>query len=131
MLCFKIRYVISFVPGPETYSKQWAGINVIVFYAPTVLEQNVGLPRQTSLIASGFILLSYALAALIPSFGLDKIGRKPLLVIGGFGMGIAMMLIGILLSFKGTPQEAATSKAAIGCLVLVMPPGLIFGLYNN
>jgi hypothetical protein len=40
-------------------------------------------------------------------------------VLGSLGMGISMMLIAILLSFKGTDKEKATSTASIAFFITV------------
>jgi uncharacterized membrane protein YfcA len=38
---------------------------------------------------------------------------------GAFGMGISMMIVAILLSFQGKPQQEATANASIAFLVTV------------
>jgi MFS family permease len=86
-----------------------------VFYAPTVLETNVGLSKDTSLVVGGCINLAFAIGSIVPSIGLDKMGRRKPMMIGSFGMGLSMMMIAILLSFD-KPQ---TSKAAIAFFITV------------
>lgn len=55
---------------------QWAGINVVVFYIATVLEQNVGLSRNMALVGGGCINLAFAVGSLVPALFLDRIGRR-------------------------------------------------------
>lgn len=101
---------------------QWAGINVIVFYAPTVLEQNVGLERTTALVVAGCVEFSFVVGSLVPSLGLDRFGRKKPMMFGSLGMAISMMMVAILLSFKGTALERPTAEASIAFLVTVRLP---------
>lgn len=98
---------------------KWTGINVIVFYAPTVLEQNVGLDRATALVVSGCIQFCFVVGSIVPALGLDKLGRRKLMMLGSFGMGISMMMIAILLSFYGTEKQPQTSQASIAFLITV------------
>ncbi len=69
--------------------QQFVGINVIFYYG-TMLWQNVGFGESdaflTSLIASGINLIMTVVAILL----IDKIGRKPLLLIGSAGMFITL-----------------------------------------
>jgi MFS family permease len=55
---------------------QLAGINVVVFYIAIVLENDVGLSRNTALVAGGCINLAFAFGSLIPALFLDRIGRR-------------------------------------------------------
>ena len=55
---------------------QWTGINVVVFYITKVLENNVGLSRNTALVARGCINLAFAVGSLVPAIFLDRIGRR-------------------------------------------------------
>lgn len=57
--------------------------------------------------------LAFVVGSLIPSLFLDKIGRKKPMMAGAFGMGISMMMIAIMLSFKGTVHEGPTATASI------------------
>ncbi|OQU98931.1 hypothetical protein CLAIMM_04640 [Cladophialophora immunda] len=102
------------------FMNQWTGVNVIVFYAPTVLQTNVGLSRAAANVAGGCINIGNLLGAMIPATSLDRIGRRKPMLIGLFGQGIFMMLFAVMLSFQGTDKQAPTSKAAIAFLLLYM-----------
>lgn len=92
---------------------------MIVFYAPTVLEQNVGLNSTTALAVSGCIQFCFVVGSIVPALGLDKFGRRKLMILGSLGMGISMMMIAILLSFHGTEKQLQTSQASIAFLITV------------
>lgn len=92
---------------------------MIVFYAPTVLEQNVGLERTMALVVSGCIQFCFVVGSIVPAWGLDKLGRRKLMMFGSFGMALSMMMVAILLSFHGTAKQVQTSQASIAFLITV------------
>ncbi|KAF5365193.1 hypothetical protein D9758_005320 [Tetrapyrgos nigripes] len=60
---------------------QIGGINLVVYYLPTALTDNVGLSRQMALILGGCINIMFPIGSLIPSFFLDQMGRrKPMMI---------------------------------------------------
>ncbi|KAI9841234.1 MAG: hypothetical protein M1837_000899 [Sclerophora amabilis] len=95
------------------FMNQVGGINLVVYYVPTVLEDNVGLTRNLSLLIGGVIQCMFVIGSLVPSFFLDRIGRRRPMMIGSFVLGFSMMMVAILLSFRGTLQEKPTSSAAV------------------
>jgi MFS family permease len=84
-----------------------------------VLENSVGLSRNTAIIAGGCINLAFAAGSLIPALGADHLGRKKPMMFGAVGMGLSMMCISILLSFNGTDKEQVTANASIAFFVTV------------
>ena len=74
--------------------QQLVGINVIFYYG-TMLWQSVGFGESdaflTSVISSGVNLVMTVVAILL----IDKIGRKPLLLIGSIGMAVTLGTLGI------------------------------------
>ena len=116
------RYLMN--TAADSCMTQWTGINVIVFYAPTVLEQNVGLDRTMALVVSGCIQFCFVVGSVFPAWGLDKIGRRKLMMFGSSGMALSMMMVAILLSFHGTEKQLPTSQASIAFLITVefLPP---------
>lgn len=87
-----------------------------------MLQYNVGLTRKLSLLLGGVIqimfvigkfqeslfhalflgLLTYSPGSFYPTFYSDRFGRRKPMMWGSFGLFISMMMISILLSFKGT-----------------------------
>ncbi len=86
----KIRTLVWVGIGLATF-QQLVGINV-VFYYGAVLWQSVGFSESDALlinVVSGVASIAACIAALLL---IDKIGRKPLLVIGSIGMAITLSL---------------------------------------
>jgi len=99
--------------------QQFVGINV-VFYYGAVLWQAAGFSESDSLfisVVSGVVSIG---ACLITFFLVDKIGRKPLLLIGSVGMTITLILVAY--AFAGAPLDAKGSlilSGSMGILALV------------
>ncbi|TIA47357.1 putative Myo-inositol transporter 1 [Aureobasidium pullulans] len=115
------------------FMNQIGGINLVVYYVPTALETNVGLTRNLSLLIGGFVQCCFFIGSLVPTFFLDKMGRRRPMMWGSLGLAISMMLIAVLLSF--TPErgysdsvKTATSSAAVTFFFTYM---LCFGASAN
>ena len=103
---------------------QMGGINLVVYYVPTVLENNVGLTRNLSLLLGGVIQCMFVIGSLVPALFLDRLGRRKPMMWGSLGLGISMMMISVLLSFKGGNNAKNTAAASVGFFFTYM---LIFG----
>jgi MFS transporter, SP family, sugar:H+ symporter len=110
----KIRRIVWVGIGLAVF-QQLVGIN-IVFYYGTVLWESVGFSEGDSLlinVVSG--LLSIA-ACIFTIFTVDRIGRKPLLIIGSLGMAVTLGLVA---------GAFATGSLVNGILQLSHPAGLL------
>lgn len=73
--------------------QQFVGINVVLYYAPAIFE-DLGADTDASLtqtIYVGSILLIFTVLAI---FTVDRLGRKPLQIIGAMGMAFSMTFLG-------------------------------------
>ncbi|KAJ4298827.1 hypothetical protein N0V90_004069 [Kalmusia sp. IMI 367209] len=101
------------------FMNQMGGINLVVYYITSVLQLNVGLDRNLSLLLGGVINLMFFIGSLFPTFFLDRIGRRKPMMWGSFGLGISMMLISILLSFQDRGGSVAKSTASASVYMLI------------
>ena len=69
------------------------GINVVLYYAPKIF-QNTGTRLDISLLQTILVGAVNLIFTVIAIFTVDRFGRKPLLIIGGLIMGLAMTAIG-------------------------------------
>jgi MFS family permease len=68
---------------------------------------------------AGCVNLAFAVGAIVPIIGLDKVGRRPLLMLGTLGQAVSMAMVAALLSFHGTDRERSTASASIAFLITV------------
>ena len=78
-----------------SFFQQAVGINVVLYYAPRIFE-NLGASGDVSMrqtVVMGVVNIIFTMVAI---FTVDKFGRKPLLIIGSFGMMIGMAALSVL-----------------------------------
>ena len=72
-----------------------------MYYAPFLFQQaGIGSTRA-SLLANGIQGVVLNVFTWPDIYLMDKLGRRIPMIIGGWGMGICMMLIGIIMKTKG------------------------------
>lgn len=72
-------------------AQQITGINAIYFYAPTIFEQS-GVGTNAAFAQAALIGLVNVFFTIVAMALIDKLGRKPLLLIGLIGVAISMSL---------------------------------------
>ncbi|KAL4901314.1 hypothetical protein BDW74DRAFT_170247 [Aspergillus multicolor] len=102
------------------FMNQVGGINLIVYFIPTVLRDNVGMSPNLSMILGGCVQIMFVLGSFFPTFFVDKVGRRAPMMWGSLTLGICMMMVSILLSFKGKENEQATSSASVAFFFVYM-----------
>ncbi|KAJ5309046.1 Major facilitator superfamily domain general substrate transporter [Penicillium antarcticum] len=107
---------------------QVGGINLVVYFVPTVLDKKVGLSSQLSQILGGCIQIMFMLGSLLPAFKLDSMGRRKTMMLGSFGLGVCMMMVAALLSQVHQPNGTNYASASVAFFFLYM---LIHGMSIN
>lgn len=96
--------------------QQITGINTVIYYAPTIL-QGVGFSEGGAIAASavgvGLVNVGFTILALVI---IDKVGRRPLLIVGLIGMTVSLVLLGLVFATGGT--SGAVGILATACLGL-------------
>ncbi|THY80684.1 hexose carrier protein [Aureobasidium pullulans] len=77
------------------FFQQFSGINAFIYYAPTLFE-SIGQTSEMALILSGVFNVLQLVAVAICFFIIDKVGRRPLAIFGGFAACIPYTIIAIL-----------------------------------
>ncbi|THY25953.1 hexose carrier protein [Aureobasidium pullulans] len=77
------------------FFQQFSGINAFIYYAPTLFE-SIGQSSEMALILSGIFNVLQLVAVAICFFIIDKVGRRPLAIFGGFAACIPYGIIAIL-----------------------------------
>ena len=108
---FSFGVLLIFIGIMLSVFQQFVGINVVLYYAPEIFK-NVGFGTNASLfqtIIVGAVNLIFTVVAIVT---VDRLGRKPLQIIGALVMAVAMIALGatFALQVKGT--------AALLCMLL-------------
>ena len=77
----------------------------VVYYVPSALQDTVGLSRNLSLVIGGAVQCMFFVGSLVPTFFLDRMGRRRPMMWGGLGLAISMMMLSILLSFHFKQEQ--------------------------
>ena len=73
--------------------QQLVGINAVLYYAP-LMFQNLGASTDSAMLQTVIVGIANVLFTVVAILTVDRLGRKPLLIIGGVVMGVAMMALG-------------------------------------
>ncbi|MFB7249525.1 sugar porter family MFS transporter [Microbacterium sp. NPDC056234] len=83
--------------------QQFVGINVIFYYS-TTLWLSVGFDESNALLTSVITSITNIVVTIVAILLVDKVGRRPMLLIGSVGMTITLGLMAVAFSF-GTLQD--------------------------
>ncbi|KAG9564611.1 hexose carrier protein, partial [Aureobasidium melanogenum] len=108
------------------FFQQFSGINAFIYYAPTLFE-SIGQSSEMSLILSGIFNILQLVAVAICFLIIDKVGRRPLAIFGGFAACIPYAIIAILsgLFDKSWITHKAEGWAAVAMAFLFI---MIYGV---
>ncbi len=84
--------------------QQFTGINAVLYYGADIFEQALGFGQDDILKQQILLATVNLLFTFIAMYTVDKLGRKPLLIIGGFGMLIGFLMMGFTLYFSDYSQ---------------------------
>ncbi|KAJ9656822.1 hypothetical protein H2198_004710 [Neophaeococcomyces mojaviensis] len=75
--------------------QQISGINLITYYIPNVLQNEVGLSPFLAKLIAACNGTEYFMASWIAVFTIEKVGRRKLMLFGAAGMSICMIILAI------------------------------------
>ena len=91
--------------------QQVTGINTVIYYAPIIM-QSAGIPTASgAILATAGIGAVNVLMTLVSMWLIDRVGRRPLLLIGIAGMALTLGLLGM--AFHGTTHSSASTTLAV------------------
>jgi SP family xylose:H+ symportor-like MFS transporter len=73
--------------------QQFVGINAVLYYAPLMFK-NLGASTDSALWQTVIVGVANVIFTVAAILTVDRVGRKPLLIIGGLVMGLAMVTLG-------------------------------------
>jgi SP family arabinose:H+ symporter-like MFS transporter len=82
--------------------QQLDGVTVLIFYAPTIMQQ-AGFPKASEAIFVSLIIGGWNLLCTLTAVWLvDRWGRRPLLLFGTLGMAVGLIVMGIFFAMHIT-----------------------------
>ena len=81
--------------------QQLVGINAVLYYAPLMFK-NLGAGTDSAMLQTAIVGVANVLFTVIAIATVDRLGRKPLLIIGGVIMGISMVVLGFQFQSNAT-----------------------------
>ncbi len=102
--------------------QQITGINVFMYYAPEIFKQ-LGAGTNTALLQTVIVGAFNVTFTVVAIWTVDRIGRKPLLIVGATGMACSLTGLG-LAAYFGTTQAwvLVFVLGYIACFALSMGP---------
>ena len=97
--------------------QQLVGINTIIYYAPTTLT-DVGFGKESAIYANLVIGVVNVVMTIIAIRIVDRVGRKPMLLVGAAGMVTSLLVLGVSLSVLAQPHHPSDPAAIITLVCL-------------
>jgi len=81
--------------------QQVTGINVFLYYAPEIFKQ-LGSASSAALLQTTIVGGVNLLFTVVAIYTVDRLGRKPLMLIGNTGMGVCLVAMGLAAFYEQT-----------------------------
>ncbi|BCS27323.1 sugar porter family MFS transporter [Aspergillus puulaauensis] len=112
------RTVLAYV---NQMFQQISGINLITYYIPVVLENQLGMSLEKSRLIAACNGTEYFIASWVAVFTIERFGRRTLMLFGAAGMSVSMAIL------AGT-ASAGTDSANIACIVFLFVFNTFFAI---
>ncbi len=102
---FSILFKKSFLPivligSALSGLQQFTGINAVLYYGADIFEKALGFGQEDVLKQQLLLAGVNLICTFVAMFSVDKLGRKPLIYLGCFGMILGFVLLGTTLMFQ-------------------------------
>jgi sugar porter (SP) family MFS transporter len=75
--------------------QQVTGINVFLYYAPEIFQTVSGTTVDVAMLQTAVVGTVNLVFTVLAIWLVDKLGRKPLMIVGAVGMGVSLLTIGV------------------------------------
>jgi len=104
--------------------QQITGINAVLYYAPRIFER-AGFARVSAIGQSTIVGLVNMLFTIVAILLVDRVGRRPLLLIAAAGMGLSEILLGFAFKIQGLSGTAILAVILLYIAFFAMAMGPI------
>lgn len=102
--------------------QQISGINLISYYSAVIFRQSLGLDAELSRLLAALNGTEYFIAAIIPIFIIEKVGRRKLMIFGAAGMSMSMAVL------TGTTTDADNRQLGVAAAVFLFVFNTFFAI---
>jgi SP family galactose:H+ symporter-like MFS transporter len=81
--------------------QQITGINTVIYYAPTIFQSTGFVSASSAIFATASVGVVNVLMTIVAFFLLDRVGRRPLLLVGLVGMMVSLFVLGLAFFIPG------------------------------
>jgi sugar porter (SP) family MFS transporter len=113
LLTPRMRRVLTIGVGLAVF-QQITGINTVIYYAPTFLN-SIGFHPSNAIIGSVLIGVVNVAMTIVAMFLIDRVGRRPLLIVGISGMVLSLAALALVTHFLNL--TGATGYVAVALLM--------------
>src|ERR1700744_5826660 len=96
-------------------AQQFIGVNTVIYYAPTILK-STGLSTSSAITQALSVGITNVIFTFIAVLLLDRVGRRPLLIVGTIGCVIALTALGVFFASSTLKHDAP--GVALVCLIV-------------
>jgi sugar porter (SP) family MFS transporter len=96
-------------------AQQLIGVNTVIYYAPTILKLT-GLSTTSAITQALSVGITNVIFTVVAILILDKVGRRPLLIVGTAGCVVALVALGIFFASSTLKHDAP--GVALVCLIV-------------
>lgn len=100
------------------------GINTVIYYAPTIFELAGFAKGTASIFASLGVGAANVVMTVAAVFLLDRVGRRPLLIVSQVGMALGLAALAAGFALRGTPWVGAITSVSLVAYVAFFAVGL-------
>jgi sugar porter (SP) family MFS transporter len=93
--------VVLFVGIALAVLQQVTGINVFLYYGPEIFKK-LGTEANAALLQTAVVGAVNLLFTIVAIWTVDRLGRKPLMLLGSSGMGVCLVALGLAACFQKT-----------------------------
>ena len=93
-------FIVIFIGCMLSVFQQFVGINAVLYFAPRIFESMGMGNAMTQTVLMGVINITFTLVAI---FTVEKLGRKPLLIVGSLGMALGALGVALADAVPGVP----------------------------
>jgi sugar porter (SP) family MFS transporter len=96
-------------------AQQLIGVNTVIYYAPTILKLT-GISTGSAITQALSVGITNVIFTIVAILILDKVGRRPLLIIGTIGCIVSLIALGVF--FASPTLKHDVSGLALICLIV-------------